>query len=317
MINQIEIIRGGTHTSIQDDGFNNVKHLGVTTGGVIDIKLFRLANMLVKNNIKTPVIEFAYQGPSLKIKKGKCRIAITGNVVFKIIKDKKNITGRCFKTYNLGVGDILDVKSTVDSNYGYIAIEGGFKLNKIFKSYSTLTSSKIGFNDGKCLQKGQKIFFNKNRSSDKNLFINIKKQNLSNIIRVIQGPQMNYFMIKTIKNFFNKPFTISNTANRIGVRLKNNTIKSVKTHDIPSEGIVKGSIQVPGNGDPIVLINDHPTIGGYPKIAKVIQSDLSKLAQLPIGSIFYFKEITLKEAEKNLIKYYNEIDKLKDHIFYI
>ena len=128
---------------------------------------------------------------------------------------------------------------------------------------------------------------------------------------------MHYFMIKTIKNFFSKPFTITNNSNRIGIRLEGNIIKSISSHDIPSEGIVKGSIQVPGNGNPIVLLNDHPTIGGYPKIAKVILSDLNKLAQLPIGTKFYFKEINMKEAEKIFIQNSREIDFFKKNIFSI
>jgi allophanate hydrolase subunit 2 len=83
----------------------------------------------------------------------------------------------------------------------------------------------------------------------------------------------------------------------MGVRLAGNICKAIKSHNIPSEGIIKGSIQVPGDGNPIILMNDHPTMGGYPKIAIVILTDLSKIAQLPIGSQINFKQITLKEAE--------------------
>ena len=92
----------------------------------------------------------------------------------------------------------------------------------------------------------------------------------------------------------------------MGIRLTNNICKAAKSHNIDSEGITKGSIQIPGDGNPIVLINDHPTIGGYPKIAIVILSDLSKISQLPIGSAFKFKEVSIKEAE-NL--FYNKIKK--------
>ena len=108
---------------------------------------------------------------------------------------------------------------------------------------------------------------------------------------------MNYFMLKIIKKFFEKNFYVSKTTNRMGVRLEGNIIKAIKSHNIASEGIIKGSIQVPGNGDPIVLMNDHPTIGGYPKIAIVILSDLAKLAQFPIGTNFSFQEVSISEAE--------------------
>ena len=102
---------------------------------------------------------------------------------------------------------------------------------------------------------------------------------------------MNYFFPKMIKKFFEKSFKIGNNSNRMGVHLKENICQPVKSYNIPSEGIIKGSIQVPGDGNPIVLMNDHPTIGGYPKIAIVILSDLAKIAQLPIGSFFKFKKV--------------------------
>ena len=125
---------------------------------------------------------------------------------------------------------------------------------------------------------------------------------------------MNYFMLKNIFKFFNKQFSISNLTNRSGIRLVGNTIKATISHNIPSEGIIKGSIQIPGSGDPIVLINDHPTIGGYPKIGIVILSDLAALAQLPIRTSFNFKEVTLDEAEniykKNKILFNNTLNKI-------
>ena len=108
---------------------------------------------------------------------------------------------------------------------------------------------------------------------------------------------MNYFMQKVIKNFYSEPFTVSNTTNRMGVRIEGNKISSIKSHNIASEGIIKGSIQVPGNGNPIILMAEHPTIGGYPKIATVILADIARIAQFTTGTQFNFKEVTLTEAE--------------------
>ena len=307
MNNYFKILRSGTHTSFQDKGFFNLQHLGITTGGVVDNELFKISNYLVKNNLESAVIEFAYQGPSLKLMRGECIFAITGNISFNIIREKEIVKGICYKTYLLKKGEVIDILSTVKSNYGYLAVGGGFKIRKKFDSYSTLTQSNIGSNNGTCLKKNQKIFLKENSSKKKNVinFI-LRKQN--SFIRVIPGPQMHYFSIKVIKDFFNKPFSITKFVSRMGVRLEGNCIKSIKSHDIPSEGIVKGSIQVPGNGNPIVLLNDHPTIGGYPKIANIISVDIAKLAQFPLGTKFYFKEVTLKEAEK--IKY-DSLKKIK------
>lgn len=293
--NYFKVQRGGIHSTFQDTGFKNVQHIGITTGGVVDINLFQLANKLLDNDLSSPVIEFANQGPLLELKKGRCRFAITGNVSFNIISKDLITTGVPNRTYILHEGDKLDILTTIKSNYGYFTVEGGFSLQKEYGCFSTLTQSNIGANEGNKIFKNQKINFNNNLSeSNKKIEIDFK---INNIIRVIRGPQMNYFMLKTIKNFFQKSFYVSKTTNRMGVRLEGNIIKAIKSHNIASEGIIKGSIQVPGNGEPIVLMNDHPTIGGYPKIAIVILSDLAKLAQLPVGTNFNFKEVTISEAE--------------------
>ena len=109
-------------------------------------------------------------------------------------------------------------------------------------------------------------------------------------VRVIKGPQMHFFKIKDIKKFFNEEFEISTNINRIGIRLSNNIVKPLKSHNIDSEGIIKGSVQIPGDGNPIILASDHPTIGGYPKIATVIMTDFVKLIQMPPRTKFFFKE---------------------------
>ena len=310
--NFFNVLRGGVHTSFQDLGFQNLQHLGITTGGVIDNNLFHLANKLLGNKLNTPILEFTNQGPLLDLKKGRCRFAITGNVKFNIIKKQGTIQGISNRTFFLYEGEQLDILGTVNSNYGYFSIEGGFKLEKIYGSFSTLTKSEIGANKGKKISHNQLIFF-KNHGSNFNNSIDINFK-LPNLIRVIRGPQMNYFMLKKIFNFFNKKFSISNSINRIGVRLEGNMIKATKSHNISSEGITKGSIQVPGSGDPIVLLNDHPTIGGYPKIANVIQSDVATLAQLPPRALFNFKEVTLSEAEniykKNKLLFNNKLNEI-------
>ena len=302
MINKyFKVLRSGTHTTFQDKGFFNLQHLGITTSGVVDNELAFIANALVNNDIYAPIIEFAYQGPRLKLIKGSCRFAISGNVNFNIIKNNKTIIGKTNQTYKLEEGEILDILSTIKSNYGYFAIEGSFKIKKEFNSNSTLTNSKIGSNNGNCLKENQKICFTKS-GSNYNSYININQRKIDKFIRVVSGPQMNFFMLKVIKKFFNNSFIVSNITNRVGVRLEGNIIKSIKSHNIASEGITKGAIQIPANGNPIILLNDHPTIGGYPKIANVILADVYKIAQYPIGTKFSFKKVNLDEAENILFE---------------
>jgi len=312
--NYFKVLRGGSHTTFQDSGFTNNQHLGITTGGVVDYELYNLSNKILNNTLNYPVIEFCFQGPCLKLMNGKSRIVITGNVVFNIIKSKKTFNGIPNQSYLLKKGDIIDIISTIKSNYGYLSIEGGFKLKKKFGSYSTLTTAKIGSNNGEKIQDNQNLLINK---EGKNTIskINLNNRELTKYIRVVSGPQMNFFFPKVLKKFFEKPFKISKDINRMGIRLEENICKSVKSHNIHSEAITKGSVQVPGDGNPIILMNDHPTIGGYPKIATVILTDLPKVAQLPIGSQFNFKHISLREAEilykRNIHNLNNQLKNIK------
>ena len=155
-------------------------------------------------------------------------------------------------------------------------------------------------------------------SSNKNLkqlsyFPNYK----DNIINVLEGPQINFFSNKTINNFFKKTFKISNNTDRMGIRLEGNKILSKKSSNIPSEGIIKGSIQVPGDGNPIVLMVDHPTIGGYPKIATVILNDIAKLAHLSAGKEIHFEKVTIETAENLCDKNEEYLDKVFQSIISI
>ena len=248
------------------------------------------------------------------MEKGNANIVITGNVHFVICKKSLNYSkklGETFRIYQLNEGDIIDIIATKSSVYGYFAIAGGFYINKYNNSGSTLVRSSIGPNSGKCIQENQLVKFNSGKkvSNLKKLFYfsNFK----DNLIRVIEGPQISFFSSKTIENFFNKNFKISNNCDRMGIRLEGNKIFSKNSSNIPSEGIVKGSIQVPGDGNPIVLMVDHPTIGGYPKIATVIINDIAKLAHLSAGKEIRFQKVSLESAEK----LYNENEKYLDKVY--
>ena len=293
--------RPGIHTTFQDSGYENLQHFGITTGGVIDKNLFKIANKLLDNNLNETIIEFAYQGPRLKLVKGNAHIVITGNVHFLLIKKSENFSeklGETFRTYQLEEGDVIDIFATKSSVYGYFAIEGGFNINKYNNSGSTLVRSGIGPNNGKRIQENQSVNFNLKINDKKNMKIASLSNYKDNIIRVLEGPQINFFSSEIINNFFKKTFKISNNADRMGIRLEGNIILPKNSSNIPSEGIIKGSIQVPGDGNPIVLMVDHPTIGGYPKIATVIMNDIAKLAHLSMGKEIRFQKVSIESAEK-------------------
>ena len=193
--------------------------------------------------------------------------------------------------------------STNKSVYGYLAVSGKFDVNYQWSSCSVNTKANIGANNGKKIEDGQKIYIsniNKNLSDKKLNYINTKIEN----IRVIQGTNFDYFSDEGKKIFFEKEFVISKLSDRMGMRLEGPKIENIVDTNIKSEGLLKGVIQVPADGNPIIMLSDHGTIGGYPKIGVVISADYDKLVQLTPGSKIKFKKVELADAE-TLFKLYD------------
>ena len=279
-----EILRSGINTTIQDSGRNHMFHEGIAVSGVIDHRNYKLSNKLVNNNLNEAVLEFAYQGPLLKLKNCKINFSITGDVIFKIIKKNLKVQeGRCYKNYILEEDDQLDIISTKNTAYGYLSISGGFKIEKLWDSYSINTKAKIGPNNGKKYSIGDKIPI-KNLNLQKIKRMELKYfESSDNVIRVIKATNFDYFSKEAQNIFFSQEFSVSKLADRMGVRLKGHVIENVVSTNIKSEGLVRGTIQVPADGNPIIMLSDHGTIGGYPKIGVVISADLDRVGQLTPG----------------------------------
>ena len=297
-----EIIRSGINTTYQDKGRENLYHIGIPFSGAMDNRNFLFANKLVNNDLNAPVLEFAYQGPHLKYIGDTINIAITGDVIFKIIKKRIEIIGNCYESYQLESGDEIDVISTNKTIYGYLAVGGQIDVKFQWKSCSINTKANIGSNNGKKLDNGHIINFlklNSNKDKKKIDYINSKVEN----IRVIKGTNFSYFSKEGKKNFFEKKFIVSKLSDRMGMRLQGNKIDNIVNNNIKSEGLIKGVIQVPPDGNPIIMLSDHGTIGGYPKIGVVASVDYDRLVQISPGSKIKFTEIELTDAE-TLFKLY-------------
>ena len=308
--NFFKVLRAGINTTYQDKGRFHMQHFGVAPGGCMDSESFLIANALVGNNSKDGVLEFAYQGPLLKLIEGKTKIVITGNVLFQIIKtNNETINGKCNRSYDLYEGDQIDILATKQSAYGYLAVEGGFDLKPFCNSVSILARAQIGPNEGKKIQIDDKIIIKRSSNNKKNFTTKVSRKN-TNIIKVLKGPQFDYFSKKSQKDFFSKNYKITNLTDRMGMRLKGAIIKNIVSTNIRSEGITKGAIQVPADGQPIVLLTDYPTIGGYPKIANVISADYDLLIQKTPGEKISFKCVALHEAEKIYKEYQTNILKI-------
>ncbi len=302
MTNNFEFLRAGVNTTFQDLGRNNLYHIGIPFSGAMDNRNYILANKLAGNKLNSPVIEFAYQGPHLKYSGDKINIAVTGDVVFKIIKSGTELDGNCYESYQIESGDEINLISTNKSVYGYLAVGGELDLKLQWNSCSINTKANIGSNNGKKLENGQKINIlniNSDQSKKKTNYINSKVEN----IRVIKGPNFDYFSEEGKNIFFEKEFSVSKLSDRMGMRLEGPKIENILNTNIKSEGLLKGVIQVPADGNPIIMLSDHGTIGGYPKIGVVASVDYDRLVQISPGSKIKFKEINLSDAE-TLFKLY-------------
>ena len=309
-----EVIRPGINSTFQDLGRKHLYHVGLPFSGAMDQRNFLISNSLVGNKKDEAVLEFAYQGPLLKVKNDNILFAITGNVNFKIKKKKSEIIdGECYKTYLLNKDDELDIISTNQSVYGYLAVSGGFKVEKFMGSYSTTTRAEVGGNNGNKILVNQKIYIYNAIGILKNKQINFLNSKIE-FIRILKGTNFDYFTEKSIKKFFSEDFTVTKLTDRMGMRLKGPILDNNKETNIRSEGLIKGVIQVPADGNPIIMLSDHGTIGGYPKIGVVISADYDKLVQLPPNAKIKFKLVDLNEAEK-LFKFYKmETDNLLNQI---
>ena len=301
--NYFEIKRAGINTTFQDQGRSNLYHIGIPFSGAMDNRNFQISNKLVGNETNSPVIEFAYQGPLLKYFGNNIKCAIAGDVKFIIRKNDNDIEGNCYQSFALENGDEIDIVTTNKSVYGYLAISGEFNLEYQWSSCSINTKANIGSNNGKRIEDTQKIYIskiNKNLNDKKLNYINTKIEK----IRVIKGTNFNYFSDEGKNIFFDKEFVVSKLSDRMGMRLDGPKIENIVDTNIKSEGLIKGVIQVPADGNPIIMLSDHGTIGGYPKIGVVISADYDKLVQLTPGSKIKFKEVELSSAE-TLFKLYD------------
>ena len=302
-----EILRPGINSSIQDKGRNHLYHIGITISGAMDQRIFALSNALVSNDLNEGVIEFAYQGPLLKLKNGSTNFVITGNVIFNILRKNSVIEeGKCFQNYLLEHEDQIDIITTKNSVFGYLAVEGGFQINKVWDSYSVNTKAKVGPNNGEKFSSDEKIYIKKSKVKN---FIKKKinyEKSLDKNIKIIKGTNFDYFSEEAKNKFFKEEFLVTNLSDRMGMRLEGPKLNNIVNTNIKSEGLVKGVVQVPADGNPIILFSDHGSIGGYPKIAVVITADHDKTAQLIPGSKIKFKEVNLDEAEELFKSYFNE-----------
>lgn len=298
-MNVFRVNQPGIFTTIQDLGRFGCESQGVPVSGAMDEFAFQVANILVGNNENTPALEITLLGPTLEVLEDTI-VAVTGAKMTPLVNGMKC---DCWSSFPLRKGDILSFDYPSSGARAYLSIAGGFLGEFALGSYSTYTRGKIGGIHGRRLEKGDilscglPLQFPKTQIVPNELIpVYLSEEE----IRVVLGPQHDYFSHGAIERFLTSVFTITKDSDRMGYKLDGPEIRATEEHDIITDGLVPGAIQVPSNGQPIIMMKDAQTTGGYAKIAVTITADLSKLAQLKPGDRVRFKSVDIKEAYRAL-----------------
>lgn len=308
----ISITQPGLLTTVQDGGRYGYQKEGIIVSGAMDKLASRIGNLLVGNNEKEAGLEITQLGPTILFQES-CVIAITGACLSPVIRQSPV---PMWRPVYIRKGSILEFGRPLKGCRAYITFSGGLDVPEVLGSKSTYLRAKIGGWHGRALQRGDHIPYKKS------VVINFKEEAIFNkehgytaakwsisplilpaykqnpVIRVIRGPEYGWFTAESQYHFWQTAYTITHQSDRMGYRLRGNTLSLQADRELISSAVTFGSIQVPSNGSPIILMADHQTTGGYPRIGQVISSDFSLLAQAAPGSVILFREVSLQEAQQ-------------------
>ena len=306
------IINAGPLSTVQDFGIKGYLKYGMPSAGAMDLFSFRIANILVGNLEGDAAIEFTLQGPEIELEADTV-IAVTG--------------GRCnpcldgfpipmWQSVFVKKGSIIDCGMVGEGFRGYIAFAGGIDVPEVLGSRSTYLKAAVGGFKGRKLAVADELKVNSPHNLDNLAGCLLPKDLIPSFdteqeLRVILGPQDDLFFQSSIEVFLNSIYEITPQSDRMGYRLKGPTIKHKNGADIITDGIPHGAIQVPGEGQPIIMLSDKQATGGYAKVATVISIDLNKVAQLKPGDNIRFRSVTLEEAHKALDRQEKVINNIK------
>jgi biotin-dependent carboxylase-like uncharacterized protein len=299
----------GPASSVQDGGRFGAQRYGLTPSGAMDRLGLATANCLAGNTLFAPAIEIGPYGAGLTARDGAVRVALSG------APRSADIAGRAVAwdtSTTIADGETLKLGMSRGGSFSYLAIEGGIKGEPMFGSLSVNARVGLGSPYPRPLQAGDELGVAA-ASAGPERRIDLPAT-AAGPIRVVLGPQNDEFGDDAISLFLDSEWKISATSDRMGYRLEGPVIKHQHGHNIVSDGTVNGSIQVPGNGQPIVLMSDRGTSGGYPKIAAVITSDFGRFAQVPAGSAFRFKAVSMEEAQAEARKFAELLRTLPDRL---
>jgi antagonist of KipI len=325
----ITILKPGLLSTIQDLGRYGFQKYGVITSGAMDQLALRIANLLVGNSENQAVMEITLIGPTVQFEKDSLIAICGGNF-------SPNINGESIHLYRpvfVTKGSQLTFGKCQNGCRAYLAIAGGLDVPLVMGSKSTYLRANIGGFLGRKLKKGDKLSLLEPNPTAEKLIKKISKKTLTkqffelnwfpglrfyskyaSPIRVMTGREFHLFSKESQKQFFLQTFTVTGNSDRMGYRLEGSPLTLEKRHEIISEAVSFGTIQVPADGMPIVLMADRQTTGGYPKIAQIATVDLPAVAQAKPGDPLSFQKISHEEAQHLYLKKEQEFNQLRKAI---
>ena len=286
---RLTVIDGGLFTTIQDIGRVGYRKYGIPESGVMDLDSYKKANYLVGNAEDGPVLECTLKGGKYQFDSDAV-IALTGAVMNPTIDGSKiEMNTSVF----IKKGEILDLGFAGRGCRCYLAIQGEWVINKVLGSWSTFVLGKFGGFKGRELKEEDVIEW-KNKD-DRFAGRTLEKTEIpyfsSKItVQFVPGPEWHMLTDQLKKQFLNTSFTVSSRSNRMGIRLETDDPLIVNKASMKSSGVIPGIIQLPPNGLPIILMKDGQTVGGYPRIGKILEVHLNRLSQLPPNALVKFKK---------------------------
>ena len=299
----VEITSPGALATLQDLGRNGWRRLGVPRAGALDAAWLRIANRLAGNPAAAPVIEFFIAGPSFKALDAPVRLGFAGDFALTLQRGQDTRVLESWRSVTLQPGETLRVGAPRSGRIGYVAV-AGLEVPAVLGSASTYTRAQLGGVQGRALAAGDRLHAAAVAPASPGELapesvLRSPPLPIDAPIRVVPGPQDDHFDADAFAAFFGADYRVSRDADRMGLRLEGPALlhRPDKGAEIVSDATVPGSIQVPGNGLPIVLLADGQTAGGYPKIATVISADLARLAGAAVGAVLRFAPVSVAQAE--------------------
>jgi biotin-dependent carboxylase-like uncharacterized protein len=297
----LKVIAPGLSTTVQDAGRTGWQRFGVPVSGALDRVALAAANIVAGNAPGAAALECLYQGPTLEVAADGARVAVAGAGVLLEVSDAHGGLPRrvaAFESVLVPRGGRVKVVITGPGISAYLAVEGGIAVAKVLGSRSTYVRAALGGLAGGTLRVGDAVPLGVGAvpTRDEVMLAGVALAPARQL-RVVPGPQDDYFTPAAFETLLNSPFRIAPMSDRMGLRLAGPRLAHAKGADIASDGTVGGAIQVPGDGQPIILLADCQTTGGYPKIATVISADLPSLGRTGPGAELTFRVVTVEEAE--------------------